>query len=371
MTDAYSPLKATRYLDRIEKIRRGEPVGPVHIQIILSDLCNQSCSFCAYRDPGYTSSTLFYVREDGKKGLRKAGYEDRNYNPNRMIPYDKVIEILDDCVEMDVKAVQFTGGGEPTVHPDFGRVVDATVERGLKWSLVTNGINLTRKKLAEKCRTASWVRVSLDAGNPETYSKIRSVPRSQWFDALDAIASVAAMDGPVAGVGFVVTPDNWKEVYAATATAEHYGADNIRISAQFSADDESRFAAFHEECAALCREAESIASDSFQVYNRFGQKMDDLRQKRPNYPLCGYQFFTTYIGGDLNLYRCCVYSYHPSGLYGSIKERRFRDVWMETARESEMKRFDPHGCERCQFNGINRNLAYILSESDPMHSEFV
>lgn len=101
MTARYSALKAMKYPDRLEAIRSGGFAGPVHVQIILSDLCNQNCAFCAFRDPGYSSSQLFHV--------------DGNYNPNRMLPFDKVTEILDDCV--GVKAVQYTGGGEPTVHP--------------------------------------------------------------------------------------------------------------------------------------------------------------------------------------------------------------------------------------------------------------
>lgn len=105
----YSTLKAFKYPDRLEAIKSGHPAGPVHVQIILSDLCNQNCHFCAYRDPSYTSSQLFHI--------------DGNYNPNRMIPLDKVLEILDDCVEMGVRAIQLTGGGEPTVHPHFDKVV--------------------------------------------------------------------------------------------------------------------------------------------------------------------------------------------------------------------------------------------------------
>ncbi len=366
---SYSPYKALRYPARIQAIKHGIPVGPVHVQIILSDLCNQACNFCAYRDPGYTSSQLFYVTEDGKKGLRKAGYEERNYNPNRMIPYDKVVEILDDCVTLGVEAVQFTGGGEPTVHPRFGDVVKQTVARGLKWSLVTNGVAWHNLGLVELCQSASWVRVSLDAGRGETYGRMRNAPASHWPSAIDAIRGLAALNGPTVGVGFVVTPDNWREVVDATEHAQKLGAQNIRISAQFSAGDERLFSEFYDEAAALCREAEKLTGDGFIVYNRFGEKLEDLRQRSPDYDRCGYQQFTTYIGGDLNLYRCCVYAYHPRGLLGSIKERRFRDVWPEVARG--MAEFKARECERCQFNKINTVLDYALSPDEQQHQQFV
>jgi MoaA/NifB/PqqE/SkfB family radical SAM enzyme len=173
------------------------------------------------------------------------------------------------------------------------------------------------------------------------------------------------------GVGFVVTPDNWREVYQGVELARRLGADNIRISAQFSTADEKLFAEFHEECSALCREAEGLAGPSFRVHNRFGEKLADLRSHRPDYAHCGYQQFTTYIGADLNVYRCCVTSYNERGLVGSLKEQRFKDLWLSQERAKEMLAFDARGCDRCQFNIINRNINYLSQGTPPKHSEFV
>ena len=369
MNEAYSPYKALRHLDVIHAVRACAPARPVHVQVILSDLCNQACSFCAYRDPDYTSSQLFRVLEPGTKGLRKAGLEEFNFNPNRMIPYEKVIEILDDCREMGTEAIQFTGGGEPTVHPRFEEIIEATIARGLKFSLVTNGVNVAKKGYAKLLGAASWVRVSLDAGKPDTYARVRNVPESQFDDALSSIAQLRDAGCETVGVGFVVTPDNWSEVAIATRAAFVMGAHNIRISAQFSTTGQALFAGFLDECAALCREAEEQSDDYFVVFNRFEQTVANLAA--PDYDRCGYQQFTTYIGADLNVYRCCVLAYNEAGIVGSLKERRFRDLWMSQARADAMGSFEARGCERCQFNGINRVLDYAIRPDEPMHKEFV
>lgn len=326
-----------KFPDRLAAMRRGIPAGPVHVQMILSDLCNQACHFCAYRDPTYTSSQLFHI--------------DGDYNPNRKLPFEKVIEILDDCAEMGVKGIQFTGGGEPTVHPRFGHIVDETLARGFKWALVTNGV------LPRDLSTATWVRVSLDAGNAKTYARIRRVPERHFHAACDTIAKWRT------GVGFVVTPENWAEVVDAVILARNLGASNFRIGAQFSTEGKDLFRGFREDAASLCREAEGLSNGEFQVHNRFAEKMDDLNQGRPSYRRCGYQYFTTYIGADQNLYRCCVYAYNPHGLIASIKNRRFKDVWREVAYPNFAK-FDARGCERCQFNEINRGINEVI-ESDP------
>lgn len=381
--EAYSPYKAVRYLDVIQGIREGRPVRPVHVQIILSDLCNQSCNFCAYRDPGYSSSQMFYeiVTPEKKSALRRdVEHPERNYNPNRMIPYGKVLEILDDCHEMHVEGVQFTGGGEPTVHPKFLETVASAHSYGLSTSLVSNGVNIAKKWTpdhADELSRMAWVRISLDAGQRDTYAWIRNVPGDHFDQATEAIRLLReARDKHktklVIGVGFVVTPQNWREVYQAAALVQALGADNIRISAQFSPEDEKLFTPFHEECASLCRQAVyDLDSASFQVYDRFSQKLDDLKLKSPDYERCGFQHFTTYIGADLNVYRCCVQAYNAHGLVGSLKEQRFRELWMTQARADEMATFKAPSCDRCQFNGINRFLDYAIRPIDPDHSEFV
>ena len=375
--NAYSPYKALRHLDVIEAVREHRPVRPVHVQLILSDLCNQGCHFCSYRDPAYSSSQRFYQIDPSGRGLRRdPAHPEHNYNPNRMIPTEKALEILDDCAEMGVHAIQFTGGGEPTVHPDFGTIADRCVTAGMRYAVVTNGVNVAKKGYARVLAESSWARISLDAGTAETYGKMRSVPPSQFEIALQAIRDTRGAIYDLEtdchlGVGFVVNPENWREVVTATQIARDSGAHNVRISAQFSAQDDALFAGFHSDAAALCREAETLATADFAVFNRFSARVEDLRQKRPDYAICGYQHFTTYVGADLNVYRCCVLAYNDRGIVGSLRDRRFVDLWLDEERAAQFAEFDARGCERCQFRRINQMLDYALRGDEPMHAEFV
>lgn len=349
-SDAYSQLKAFRHLDILQMIPERSPSRPAHVQIVLYDLCNQNCRFCAYRLEGYASNQLF---------------DDRN-----MMPTGKAIEILEDCAALGVSGIQFTGGGEPTIHPDFESIVARTEALGLKYALVSNGVRIAVRHLAQNLRNASWIRVSLDAATQKTYTEMRQCPKWHFDKALEAVSQLAeSKTNCVLGVGFVVNPQNWREVVDCTRLARDLGADNIRISAQFSNEDEKLFAGFHSQAAELCREAETLASDDFAVYNRFSDRLEDLRNGSPEHSLCGYQIFTTYIGADLNVYRCCGYAYNERGLIGSLKERKFRNLWMSRSRLDEQLRFDGRKCERCQFRAINAGLAYALQPQ--LHEEFV
>lgn len=355
--NVYGPAKLIHHLPVIQKIGR-EPVAPVHIHLIVSDLCNQACTFCAYRDEDYSSNQLFGIGEG----------DNRNNNPNRMIPGQKVLEILSDAHEMGVKAIQFTGGGEPTLHPQFNSFLDFCHGR-MDIGIVSNGVRWSNETI-EHGRRAMWVRISIDAGTAETYSGIRKVSARHFNAACETVRSLS--DGnAVVGVGFVVTNENWREITKGVKLAKELGANNIRLSAVFQSEDERYFNEFYEDAAELCRAAkQEYDGDGFTVFNNFGTRLADLRAKSPDYSLCGFHHLTTYIGGDQNMYRCCVTAYNGLGLLGSLKDRRFKEAWFSEDVQGKINGFDAHSCPRCMYNDQNRYIIYAMQDS-PAHSNFV
>jgi MoaA/NifB/PqqE/SkfB family radical SAM enzyme len=350
----YSPLKVFHHRDRIDCLRRGEQPSPAQVQLVITNRCNQRCRFCAYRMPGYPSNQLFCQADE--------------------ISYPKVLEILDDAVAMGVGAIQLTGGGEPAIHPEFTQICRAVSDRGLDLALVTNGSAVPEDAI-DVLAQAVWVRVSLDAGNSETYRAIRRTGR-------DVFASVWRMIGQlveakhrlgsqvVIGIGFVVTRENFREVIEATEMARSAGVDNIRLSAVFQSNGADYFSDIHPEAVELCREAKKLETDRFRVFNNFDYRFEDLELAHPNYRDCGIQHFDTYVAADLNVYRCCTTAYNERGLIGSIRDRRFRELWESEEKRRNFAAFDARGCEFCMFNQKNRTIAYAISKNPP-HVNFV
>lgn len=354
----YSQFKLVHHADKVRAIREGHVAPPAQVQIIVSDYCNHDCSFCAYRVSGNASNELF---QDGD-----------NHNPKRFIPYEKVLEILDDCREMGVQGIQLTGGGEPSVHPKFGEILQAVLDRGLKLAVVTNGTALKDWHIPLLVK-AEWVRVSIDAASPETYAAMRRVSQSFFYRTIANVnrlvsAKQMTKSKTIIGFGFVVTRENWQEITEACDIARTSGVDNFRISAAFLPDNAAYHHPHHQQAAALAKTAEELAMPDFRVFNLYGDRVEDLEQQAPDYEHCVYQFVTTYIGGDLNLYRCCNTAYNRHGLIGSLKEQRFRDAW-EGAHPARTS-FRAESCDRCQFNRVNRLGNYMLKENAE-HASFV
>jgi MoaA/NifB/PqqE/SkfB family radical SAM enzyme len=319
---------------------------------------------------GYSSNELFTVRNGGGATI--------DNNPKRWIPLEKVEEILRDCRNLGVRAIQITGGGEPTVHPDYARIFMRVRQIGLDLGVVTNGVLLEEPEALDAlvARGAeTWLRVSMDAGNPETYTSIRRCPPSHWdrvWKNIDRIVTERSrtIRSPLTiGIGFVVNVDNYKEVVDATRRARESGVDNIRISGIFQPHGINYFMPFLEEARNLCRDARQLGTEQFSVIDLFSDRIEDLQQGRPDYAFCGYQHLCGYIGADLNVYRCCVFSYNLRGLLGSIQDQSFATLWTGEAKRADFDRFDSRECTHCQHNSKNRAILAALAAH--RHGNFV
>ncbi|MCH7761745.1 radical SAM protein [candidate division TA06 bacterium] len=355
MTNEYSSLKAAWHIEKISRLRDGLQIVPTHVQLIISDLCNQNCHFCAYRMDGGFSTEQFGEMKEGK--LIK--------NPNRRIPKDKAIEILNDCADVGVKAIQFTGGGEPTVHPDHIDIFKHAKWLGLKTGLVTNGLVM---RDFETLANMDWVRISLDAGTSESYENIRE---SKGFDkVLSNIRTLVGVGTPcVIGIGFVVTRENWEEIGKACEIAKGLGVSYIRLSAMFSEEGSGYYKGITPRIKGALRSVRELETDSFKIVDLFSHRLDDLDQGSPKHEFCGYQNFTTYIGGNLKVYRCCTTSYTLHGEVGDLTNTTFKE-WLTSWEKKELyESFDARSCHHCQFHSQNEVINYLVNE--PTHVDFV
>lgn len=346
MNDLYSQAKPVYWLDRLASLRSGVLPPPVHVQMVLSDLCNQDCGFCAYRMSSGLSNELF------PEGKRK--------NPNRMIPTAKAEEIIDDCAAIGVQAIQFTGGGEPTVHPDHLALFARAQAHGIATALVTNSVNLDTTHPA--VRAMKWIRVSVDAGTPETYARTRRVAARHWQTVWRNVAELAEHCEGTVSVGFVVTPDNYRELTGACELALGAGAANVRVGAVFSADGVGHYGDLLPEVRACIAAARTEFGDL--VVDLFDRRIEDLGAGSPTEALCGYQALTTYIGGDLGVYRCCNTAYTRAGKVADLHDVRFAHLYGRPVAE-----FDARGCRYCQFR--HQNMFIAATQRGSTHVEFV
>jgi len=191
---------------------------------------NQDCSFCSYR------SSIGW----GEQGLSD--------NPNRKIETAKALELIDEFAELGVRAVQFTGGGEPSVHPDFEEIVSHALDRGLQVGLITNATRLLSTRTLERL---AWVRVSLDAGNRRTYEATRK--SKLWDKVIANIGTLVHVKGPTIGGNFVTTRENYREVVQFCILAKTLGLSYVKIAANLTTQGLSYYDGVLDEIMVLRR----------------------------------------------------------------------------------------------------------------------
>lgn len=265
------------------------------------------------------------------------------------MPTEKAKEILDDFAEMGGSAVQFQGGGEPTVHKDHIEIIGYAQSLGLETGLITNGVRL---KDHEVFRNLDWLRVSLDAGTEETYRKIRE--SKSWPKVMDNLALIATFEKPAVGASFVVTRENYQEIAEAALIVKEAGIPYMRVSAMLS-----------EEGSHYYHGIDIDIPDYDWIVNLFPNRIDDLDQGQPDYLFCGYQQFVNYIGADLKVYSCCTNAYTLHGQIGDLSNKTYGE-WLK---ETDRLGWDAQSCHHCWFNEQNRLIEYLVFEQP--HVNFV
>jgi MoaA/NifB/PqqE/SkfB family radical SAM enzyme len=121
---------------------------------------------------------------------------------------DVVMRALTEAARFGVKGIVWTGGGEPTTHPSWQQIIDHAHGVGLEQGMYTLGGLLTPatgKFLAER---ASWVVVSLDSADAETYAAEKGVPPGRFEAARNGIEYLCGHKATV-GVSFLLHAGNW------------------------------------------------------------------------------------------------------------------------------------------------------------------
>lgn len=114
------------------KFIAGEKIPPINVEVSVSHVCQRTCQWC------------FYAGTHEKMG------------PNSIMETEVAMKLLFEMRLMGCKAVTWTGGGEPTLHPDFHALVNFAALQGLSQGLFTNGFRRPKYDAAK----LDWIRVS-------------------------------------------------------------------------------------------------------------------------------------------------------------------------------------------------------------------
>lgn len=345
----YSNLKIFGHLEEVNKVKNGERIAPVYVRIKPTNRCNQNCYYCHYKNP--------YLILD-------------QYNPADEIKREKMLEIIQDFKNIGVKAVTFSGGGEPLLYPYIEETMEAVLEAGIDLSIITNGSLLTGKK-AELLSRAKWVRISLESGCPETYSKIRGVRKEDFTELCENIKAFAGTksNNCELGVNFVIGPNNYKEVYQTGKLMQELGTNHIKYTALMSNDAESMHAPFKREVIEQIHRLIDDNKGNFKIINLYESDFDSNAVFGRSYDFCAIKDYVTVIAANSKIYYCHDKAYLSEGEVGDISRKSFKEVWFSEETTQRFLKFNPQ--ETCKHHCVYDDRNELLNRFYSLNQQHI
>jgi len=350
----YSTLKFLRFKDQLDALAEGRVVAPVYIRLKLTNHCNHDCWYCAYHKNNMTLGEEMRERDS--------------------IPPERMLALAHELVDVGVKAVAFSGGGEPLLYKQLPEVIDILATGGIRVAALTNGANLKGRVADSFAQHGTWVRISIDAWDDASYVKSRGAKPDEFSRLIDNIRAFTARDTPcVLGVSFIVDQNNYQHITEACAMLKDCGVNHVKLSAVVISNDVAGNNDYHrsikDEVARQISLAQPLVDATFAIINHY-HDLEDRFEK--NYHTCPFLQFNPVIGADQNVYTCHDKAYTQSGRMGSIADMTFKDFWFSEENQSFMRNFDPS--DQCRHHCLahSKNLAiHEYLSLDQEHSYFV
>ena len=321
--------------DRVMEFIETGNTAPVLVEFDPSNSCNHGCFFCL--------SGHIHLPES--KGLP-------TFNRN-MLSRNLMMRTCEELVAMEVRAVNWTGGGEPTANPALKECIEYLGNNGVKMGMFTNGTLLHTFDLFDTLiNNMTWVRISIDAGDAETYNTVRRTikGKNDWDIMKTNVEELLgrrflhykgdkAMD---IGVGFVVTPDTCKGIVLFAEEFKNIPVDYCQykpeiVNAEREGGIQRQAEFWHKEVEPRLEEAKEILGDKFQINGyHFKDLEDDPELLGRTYKKCLGSQISPCIGADGNVYVCPNHRGHKQYSYGSLHDRTFTEIWNDIEKRQEV-----------------------------------
>ena len=262
---------------------------------------------------------------------------------------EMLMNLCKDFVDMGVKAVNWTGGGEPTLNKHLKEAIEYCGQNGIKMGMFTNGTLFDKMNLFEALvKNMTWVRISVDAGTKETYNSVRRARGKQDWDKMVSnlsklIETNKKYGSPMdLGVGFVISPDTYHEIVDYAKFFSKFDLTycqfkpEIVIREDGGAQRDKEF--WTETVNPLLEQAKEILGDKYQLN---GYKFEDLSNDREkfgrNYKRCLGSQISPCVGADGHVYVCTNHRGWKQYSYGCLyDDKSFKEIWGDMQKRNEV-----------------------------------
>ncbi len=201
-----------RDLDRCSYNQILPHLGPISINLDVTSACNYLCSYCV---------------------------DSMILNTGEYLKLEEVRKTIDTLHANGLLSVILVGGGEPTLHRNFGEIVRYIKNKRLEIGIVTNGSRMDKiAEVAGLLEEKDWIRISIDAARKDTFRNLHRPKKEVILERiLREAQKIKEMNSRVSlGYSFVIVWDGLENNGNRLSPNIDEMADSVRLAKEHAFD---------------------------------------------------------------------------------------------------------------------------------------
>lgn len=299
-----------------------------------------------------------------------------------MVVNEKNVEMLVNViVDMGVKGVYWSGGGEPTTIKNFSKYIEKIADSETEQALITNGILINDQLISQLVRF-NYIAISFQASNAETYKKITGYnAKDKLYNNIKKLRNI--FKKTLLGARCVINKYNYREIVQIYSDAKELGFDYIIFIPAIDYEERGDVELNEEEKNYLREEIKNMSGyldDSFtNLMSIFNRGISYYKKDT----VCGFPCYTNnirataFVNYDGGIWICQPHIGNPKYSIGNIYESNLSKIWNSERHTEVIKLLDDEhkagNCKNCRSLSYNRVIhRFILtSEGESFYDPFL
>lgn len=326
----------------IKDIENGKIPVPRCVKIFVSEACNHRCKGCH-------SLVLF---------SRKHPYLDPNL----------YFRLIDEWLRLGVEGVNFTGGGEPLMHPQIEKMIQYAGRKKMGTGILTNGTLMNEKIMSTILDYCTYIRIGIDAATRAVYKAhtgadhfgllVRNIKKI--IKVRERMKSKTTI-----GLKFLITKNNLTDIEKACLLASELKVDYLH----FKPSRNSR----HEINSDLAGRVNRIIENQKMKFSRRNFHIFGNVDKTKTKTRCFLNMLSPVLDTDGSLYICHFFRHRrQSHGIGNLSKKNFSQLWFDKRHIEKVRMIK---IKECQLYNCPMHEAHEIVKKDilenKLHLQFV